>query len=63
MVPRRRSSARHFIVSSGTMKNTGNQKSWKKTTAGGGFLRGLAVALEDAGEDEAHEHEKGVAAM
>ena len=34
-VPRRRSSAKHFIVSSGTMKNTGIQKTWKKMAAGG----------------------------
>ncbi|MND06710.1 hypothetical protein D3C83_282390 [compost metagenome] len=34
-VPSRRSSAKDFIVSSGTMKKTGIQKSWKKTTAGG----------------------------
>jgi hypothetical protein len=29
MVPRRRSSARHFMVSSGTITQTGSQKSWK----------------------------------
>ena len=34
MVPSRRSSARHFIVSSGTMKITGRKYTLKKTVAG-----------------------------
>ena len=34
IVPSRRSSARLFIVSSGTMNSTGNQKNWKNTIAG-----------------------------
>jgi hypothetical protein len=48
----------HFMVSSGTMKSTGSQKTWKKTTAGDSLLRAPAVAVEDVGEDEAHHAEE-----
>ena len=58
-VPRRRSSARHFIVSSGNMKNKpGQPEQVEEKTCAGGHPAGPGCSFPKSGEDKAHDAEK-----